>query len=58
MQNIRLLNVNMGQYITELSNLKEAIKLEARELVDMNAQRYDKFLNLLELLLLKLLFLS
>ena len=42
MQNIRLLNVNMGQYITELSNLKEAIKLEARELVDMNAQRYGQ----------------
>lgn len=41
-QNIRLLNVNMGQYITELSNLKEAIKLEARELVDMNAQRYGQ----------------
>ena len=42
MQNVRLLNVNMGQYITELSNLKEAIKQEARELVDMNAQRYGQ----------------
>lgn len=42
MQNVRLLNVNMGQYVTELSNLKEAIKQEARELVDMNAQRYGQ----------------
>ena len=42
MQNIRMLNVNMGQYITELTNLKEQIKIEARELVDMNAQRYGQ----------------
>lgn len=42
MQNIRLLNANMGQYITELSNLNELIKQEARELVDMNAQRYGQ----------------
>lgn len=42
MQNIRLLNANMGQYITELSNLNEVIKQEARELVDMNAQRYGQ----------------
>ena len=42
MQNIRMLNVNMGQYITELTNLKEQIKVEARELVDMNAQRYGQ----------------
>ena len=42
MQNVRLLNANMGQYITELSNLNEAIKQEARELVDMNAQRYGQ----------------
>ena len=41
-QNFRLLNANMGQYITELSNLKEMIKQEARELVDMNAQRYGQ----------------
>jgi len=40
MQQIRMLNANMGQYITELSNLLESIKLEAREMVDMNAQRY------------------
>lgn len=39
-QQIRLLNANMGDYITQLTNLMEATKLEARELVDMNAQRY------------------
>lgn len=42
MQNVRLLNVNMGQYITELSNFIETIKQNARELVDMNAQRYGQ----------------
>lgn len=42
MQNVRLLNANMGQYVTELTNLKESIKQEARELVDMNAQRYGQ----------------
>lgn len=42
MQQVRMLNANMGQYITELTNLKEQIKLEARELVDMNAQRYGQ----------------
>lgn len=40
MAQIRLLNANMGQYITELTNLIEATKQEAREMVDMNAQRY------------------
>lgn len=40
MANIRLLNVNLGSYITELTNLMEATKLEAREMVDMNVQRY------------------
>lgn len=39
-QQIRMLNANMGQYITELTNLNEALKQEARELVDMNSQRY------------------
>ena len=39
-QQIRLLNANMGDYITQLTNLMETTKLEARELVDMNAQRY------------------
>ena len=40
MAQIRLLNANMGQYISELTNLMEAVKQEAREMVDMNAQRY------------------
>jgi hypothetical protein len=39
MQQIRMLNANMGDYITQLTNLIEAIKLEAREMVDMNMQR-------------------
>lgn len=42
MAQVRLLNANMGQYISELTSLMEAIKLEARELVDMNAQRYGQ----------------
>lgn len=40
MANIRLLNANLGSYITELTNLMEVTKLEAREMVDMNVQRY------------------
>lgn len=40
MANIRLLNANLGSYITELTNLMDATKLEAREMVDMNIQRY------------------
>lgn len=40
MANIRLLNANLGSYITELTNLMEATKFEAREMVDMNVQRY------------------
>lgn len=39
-QQIRLLNANMGEYITQLTNLIESLKVEAREMVDMNAQRY------------------
>lgn len=39
-QQIRLLNANMGDYITQLTNLMDSIKLEAREVVDMNTQRY------------------
>lgn len=42
MQQIRLLNANMGDYITQITNLVEAIKMEAREMVDMNAQRYGE----------------
>lgn len=41
-QQIRLLNANLGNYITELTNLIEAIKAEAREAVDMNQQRYGQ----------------
>lgn len=40
MQQIRLLNANMGDYITQITNLMEATKQEAREIVDMNVQRY------------------
>lgn len=40
MQQIRLLNASLGDYITQLTNLMEATKLEAREMVDMNMQRY------------------
>lgn len=42
MANIRMLNANLGNYITELTNLMEAIKQEAREMVDMNMQRYGQ----------------
>jgi hypothetical protein len=42
MANIRMLNASMGDYITQLTNLMEAIKLEAREMVDMNMQRYGE----------------
>ena len=42
MQQIRLLNASMGDYITQLTNLMEATKLEAREMVDMNMQRYGE----------------
>ena len=40
MQQIRMLNAQMGDYITQMTNLIEAIKMEAREIVDMNMQRY------------------
>lgn len=42
MANIRMLNASMGDYITQLTNLMESIKMEAREMVDMNAQRYGE----------------
>lgn len=42
MAQIRLLNANMGQYITEITNLIETTKQEAREMVDMNMQRYGE----------------
>lgn len=42
MANIRMLNANMNNYIGELTNLIESVKAEARELVDMNMQRYGE----------------
>jgi len=42
MAQIRLLNANLGDYINQLTQLIEAIKQEARELVDMNMQRYGE----------------
>lgn len=40
MQQVRMLNANMGDYIRQITDLMEATKLEAREMVDMNMQRY------------------
>lgn len=42
MANVRMLNANMGDYITQLTNLMDALKYEAREMVDMNMQRYGE----------------
>ncbi|MBO7693027.1 MAG: hypothetical protein J6Y28_09640 [Acholeplasmatales bacterium] len=42
MQQVRLLNANLGDYIKQLTDLIESIKLEAREMVDMNMQRYGE----------------
>lgn len=40
MANIRMLNAQMGDYITQITNLMEATRQEAWDTVDMNAQRY------------------
>lgn len=40
MQHVRMLNGSLGDYITQLTNLMDATKQEAREMVDMNLQRY------------------
>lgn len=40
MQQIRMLNANMGDYIRQITELMETVKQEAREMVDMNLQRY------------------
>lgn len=40
MQQVRFLQSQMGDYVTQLTNLIESIKMEAREVVDMNMQRY------------------
>ena len=42
MANIRMLNANLGDYIAQLTNLIESVKAEAREMVDMNMQRYGE----------------
>ena len=42
MAQVRLLNANLGDYINQLSQLIEQIKMDARELVDMNMQRYGE----------------
>lgn len=42
MANIRMLNASLGDYIIQLTNLIEQVKLEAREMVDMNMQRYGE----------------
>lgn len=45
MANIRMLNANMGDYIRQITDLMEATKSEAREMVDMNMQRYGQIAN-------------
>lgn len=45
MQQIRLLNANMGDYIRQLTELIDSLKLEGREMVDMNLQRYGEIAN-------------
>lgn len=42
MAQIRLLNANLGDYINQLTQLMEAIKMDGREMVDMNMQRYGE----------------
>lgn len=41
-QQIRMINANIGDYIAQLTNLEQQIKNDAREMVDMNAQRYGE----------------
>ena len=45
MAQVRLLNANLGDYINQLSQLIEQIKMDARELVDMNMQRYGEIVQ-------------
>lgn len=42
MAQIRMLNANMGDYISQLTELIETVKQAAREIVDMNMQRYGE----------------
>lgn len=41
-QQIRMLNANMGDYISQITNLMDATRQEAWDVVDMNAQRYGE----------------
>lgn len=41
-QQVRMLDANINNYITEITNLIETIKNSAREMVDMTPQRYGK----------------
>lgn len=40
MQQVRMLNASLNGYIKDITDLMEATKQEAREMVDMNMQRY------------------
>ena len=41
-QQVRMISANLGNYITEITNLIESIKVDGREAVDMNEQRYGQ----------------
>ena len=41
-QQVRMISANLGNYITEITNLIESIKIDGREAVDMNEQRYGQ----------------
>ena len=42
LQQVRLLNANMGDYIKQITELMESTRQEAWDTVDMNAQRYGE----------------
>ena len=44
-QQVRMLQSNMGEYLTQLSNLLNEIKQTANEQVDMTPQRYGEIAN-------------
>lgn len=41
-QQVRMISANLGNYITEITNLIESIKIDGRESVDMNEQRFGQ----------------
>lgn len=45
LQHVRALNLDIGKYISEITNLIEDIKSNAREEVDMTAQRFGEIAN-------------